>query len=69
MQAIRTATVTASELLGWSDRIGTVEAGKWADIVAVPGGSVEGCYGVGASGVCDEGRGGGEEGDVNRKLK
>lgn len=37
MQAIRTATVTASELLGWSDRIGTVEQGKWADILAVSG--------------------------------
>lgn len=37
MQAVRTATVTASELLGWSDKIGTVEAGKWADIVAVSG--------------------------------
>lgn len=37
MQAIRTATVTASELLGWSDRIGTLEAGKFADIVAVSG--------------------------------
>lgn len=37
MQAIRTATVTASELLGWQDRIGTVEAGKWADMVAVSG--------------------------------
>jgi len=28
MQAIRTATVMASELLGWSDKIGTVEAGS-----------------------------------------
>ncbi len=37
MQAIRTATVTASELLGWSDRIGTLEAGKFADVVAVSG--------------------------------
>jgi imidazolonepropionase-like amidohydrolase len=37
MQAIRTATVTASELLGWQDRIGTVEAGKFADLVAVSG--------------------------------
>jgi len=37
MQAVRTATVTASELLGWSDRIGTIEAGKYADIVAVSG--------------------------------
>ncbi len=37
MQAIRTATTTAAELLGWSDKMGTVEAGKWADLVAVSG--------------------------------
>ena len=37
MQAIRTATTTAAELLGWSDKMGTVEAGKWADLVAVFG--------------------------------
>jgi len=36
-QAIRTATTTAAELLGWSDKMGTVEAGKWADLVAVSG--------------------------------
>ena len=35
-QAIRTATTTAAELLGWSDKMGTVEAGKWA-VVAVSG--------------------------------
>jgi len=37
MQAIRTATSTAAELLGWSDRIGSIEPGKLADIVAVSG--------------------------------
>jgi imidazolonepropionase-like amidohydrolase len=37
MQAIRAGTVTAAELLGWSDKLGTIEAGKWADIVAVTG--------------------------------
>ena len=37
MQAIRTATTTAAELLGWSDKMGTIEKGKWADIVAVSG--------------------------------
>ncbi|HUK23610.1 MAG TPA: amidohydrolase family protein [Terriglobales bacterium] len=36
-EAIRAATVTASELLGMQDTIGTIEAGKLADIVAVPG--------------------------------
>jgi imidazolonepropionase-like amidohydrolase len=37
MQAIRSGTSAASELLGWSDKMGTVEAGKWADLVAVSG--------------------------------
>jgi imidazolonepropionase-like amidohydrolase len=36
-QAIRTATTAAAELLGWSDKMGTIEAGKWADLVAVSG--------------------------------
>jgi len=36
-QAIRTATTTAAELLGWSDKMGTIEGGKWADLVAVSG--------------------------------
>jgi imidazolonepropionase-like amidohydrolase len=37
MQAIRAGTSVASELLGWSETAGTVEAGKWADLVAVSG--------------------------------
>ena len=37
MQAIRAGTSIASELLGWSNTTGTVEAGKWADLVAVSG--------------------------------
>ncbi len=37
LQAIRAATLDAAELLGWSDRIGSVEPGKLADLVAVPG--------------------------------
>jgi imidazolonepropionase-like amidohydrolase len=35
-QAIRSATVTAAELLGMQDSLGTIEPGKLADIVAVP---------------------------------
>jgi imidazolonepropionase-like amidohydrolase len=37
LEAIRTATTTPAEMLGWSDRIGTIEPGKLADIVAVSG--------------------------------
>src|SRR5947199_5605817 len=37
MQAIRAGTSTAAELLGWADKLGTIEAGKWADIVAISG--------------------------------
>src|SRR5437870_3041867 len=37
MQAIRTGTAVAADLLGWSDKTGTIEAGKWADLVAVSG--------------------------------
>jgi imidazolonepropionase-like amidohydrolase len=37
VQAIRAGTSVAAELLGWSDKMGTIEAGKWADFVAVTG--------------------------------
>jgi imidazolonepropionase-like amidohydrolase len=37
MQAIQSATIAAARLMGWDDRVGTVEPGKLADIVAVPG--------------------------------
>lgn len=35
--AIRTATVVAADCLGWSDRVGTLAPGKYADLVAVDG--------------------------------
>src|SRR6184192_3344046 len=37
LAAIQTATINAADLLGWKDRVGTLEPGKWADIVAVDG--------------------------------
>lgn len=37
LQAIQTATVNDADLLGWSDKVGTIEAGKWADLIAVDG--------------------------------
>ena len=36
-QAIRSATSVASDLMDMQEKIGSVEAGKYADIVAVPG--------------------------------
>jgi len=37
VQALHSATSSAAELLGMQDKLGTIEAGKLADIVAVPG--------------------------------
>jgi imidazolonepropionase-like amidohydrolase len=37
VQAIRAATSEAAQLMGWQDRVGSVEAGKFADLVAVAG--------------------------------
>ncbi len=37
LQAIQTATINDADLLGWSDKIGTIEPGKWADIIAIDG--------------------------------
>ena len=37
IEAVRSATVVASELMGWQDRVGSVTAGKFADLIAVAG--------------------------------
>ena len=37
MDAIVSATRTAAEIIGWGDRVGTIEAGKFADVIAVGG--------------------------------
>ena len=36
-QAIQAATTVAAEMMGWQDRIGSLEKGKFADIIAVSG--------------------------------
>lgn len=36
MEAIRAATLDAATLLGMQDKLGTIEAGKVSDIIAVP---------------------------------
>jgi imidazolonepropionase-like amidohydrolase len=37
MDAIVSATRTAAEIIGWADRVGTIEARKFADLIAVSG--------------------------------
>jgi imidazolonepropionase-like amidohydrolase len=37
LDVIRAITTTAAEMLGWQDRVGAVEAGKFADLIAVSG--------------------------------
>jgi len=37
MAAIRSATIVPARYLGIDDRLGSIETGKLADIVAVPG--------------------------------
>ena len=36
-RAIQSGTITSAELFGWSDRVGSIEKGKFADLVAVSG--------------------------------
>jgi imidazolonepropionase-like amidohydrolase len=37
LQVIRAATLNAAELMSWQDRVGAVEPGKYADLIAVEG--------------------------------
>ena len=37
LDVLRAITTNAAEMLGWQDRIGTIEAGKFADLAAVTG--------------------------------
>jgi imidazolonepropionase-like amidohydrolase len=41
MEAIQAATVHAAELIGWPEDVGAIEAGRYADIVAVDGNPLE----------------------------
>jgi imidazolonepropionase-like amidohydrolase len=37
LEAIQAGTLNAADLMGWSDRVGALEPGKWADVIAVSG--------------------------------
>jgi imidazolonepropionase-like amidohydrolase len=36
-QAIQSATKVAAEMMGWQDKVGSIDKGKFADIIAVSG--------------------------------
>ena len=46
-----------AEALGWQDQIGSIEKGKYADLIAVSGRSAGGHHRTSAGEICDEGRG------------
>ncbi len=37
LQAIQSATLNGADLMGWTDKVGSLEPGKWADVIAVKG--------------------------------
>lgn len=37
IDAIQAATVNAADLIGWADKVGAIEKGHFADIVAIKG--------------------------------
>jgi imidazolonepropionase-like amidohydrolase len=41
MEAIRSATIASAELMGWADRVGSLEPGRFADLIAVSGDPLE----------------------------
>ena len=41
MQAIQSATTWAADVMNWSDRVGSLDPGKYADLIAVTGNPIE----------------------------
>jgi imidazolonepropionase-like amidohydrolase len=41
LAALQTATVNAADLMGWSAKTGSIEPGKWADLIAVENNPLE----------------------------
>ncbi len=41
LAALQSATLNAADLMGWSAKTGSLDAGKWADIIAVDGNPLE----------------------------
>ena len=37
LAALQSGTLNAADLMGWTDKVGSLEPGKWADVIAVKG--------------------------------
>jgi imidazolonepropionase-like amidohydrolase len=37
IEAIRSATTNAADLMGWRDKVGSIQVGNYADVIAVSG--------------------------------
>ena len=37
LEGIQTGTINAADLMGWTGKVGTLEAGKWADVIGIRG--------------------------------
>ncbi len=37
LAAIQTGTLNAADQMGWTDKVGSLDPGKWADVIAVKG--------------------------------
>ena len=54
--AIQAATIKAADLIGWADKVGAIETGHFADIIAVVGDPTSDVRLLENRAVCDEGR-------------
>jgi imidazolonepropionase-like amidohydrolase len=41
LEAIRSATIISARMIGWDDRVGSIEPGRFADLIAVEGDPLE----------------------------
>jgi len=55
LQAMQAATIEGARLMGRQERVGSIEAGKSADLVAVPGDPTADITELERGEVCDEG--------------
>ena len=63
-RAIQSGTMINAEALGWQDQIGSIEKGKYADLIAVSGDPLADITELAAGEIRDEGR----QGDQVRSL-